>query len=96
MKYVKVNWVHDLPTEPVVLYSEIDDGRWEVRKVEIHRDGSCGWAGEGQEVRGTRLGEVPMPALTEIAADPQFKPVTISKADFEQIWANRKGRGREG
>jgi hypothetical protein len=34
MKYLKVVWVHDLPGEPVLLYSEVDDEGWEIRKVE--------------------------------------------------------------
>ena len=89
MKYLKVVWVHDLPGEPVLLYSEVDDEGWEIRKVESYRDGSCGWAGEGQAERGTRLGEVPMPDLSEIASDPQFKPRLIAKADFERVWATR-------
>jgi hypothetical protein len=33
-----VLWHHDRPDEPVALYSEIDSG-FEVRKVEVHRDG---------------------------------------------------------
>jgi hypothetical protein len=38
MHYIKVFWKHQHRDEPVELYSELDDGRWEVRKVEVSRD----------------------------------------------------------
>jgi hypothetical protein len=44
MQYIKVVWKHDHPEEPIVLYSELDEDRWEVRKVEVFRVGSAGYA----------------------------------------------------
>jgi len=35
MEYLKVHWKHDYPNEPVLLYSERDDERREVRKVDV-------------------------------------------------------------
>ncbi|WP_421996326.1 DUF6881 domain-containing protein [Reyranella sp.] len=43
MKYIKVRWRHCLPNEPVTLYSEIDEDRWERRKVYVFADGSFGF-----------------------------------------------------
>ncbi len=40
----------------------------------------------------TRLGEEPIPPLSEIASDPQFEPIEITKEEFEEIWNNRKKR----
>lgn len=84
--YIKVRWIHDLPEEPVLLYSELDSERYEVRKVEIYLDGRKGYADASVSVGGARLGEVPVPELAEIAADPQFQPESISKVDFENVW----------
>lgn len=42
--YLRVEWVHDIPNEPVILFSELDDEMWELRKVEVYRDGTAGYA----------------------------------------------------
>jgi hypothetical protein len=34
MSYLKVKWNRSFPDEPMLLYSELDRERWEVRKVE--------------------------------------------------------------
>jgi hypothetical protein len=84
MTYFKCKWKHDSKDEPVLLLSELDDERWELRKIEVFRDGRIGWAGPGtEESSTTRLGEVATPALAEIAADPQFEPSEITKEEFE-------------
>ena len=41
MQYVLVEWDHDLDDEPYRIYSELDDSRCEVRKVEFFRNGIC-------------------------------------------------------
>ena len=89
MKYIKVEWIHSHPNEPFLLYSELDDGRWETRKVGVFSDGHCGYANLAESAGSTRLGEGPIPPLLEIATDPQFKPTEITKLEFEQIWARR-------
>lgn len=86
MKYIRVNWLHSSPGEPRVLYSELDDKRWEVRKVEEFSDGHLGFAGAESSSEETRLGEEPIPPLVEIGSDPQFQPVEITKAEFEVVW----------
>jgi hypothetical protein len=86
MIYIRVNWVHSFPDEPRVLYSEIDDERWETRKVEEFREGRLGFAAAEMSAEGTKLGEEPIPALAEIGSDPQFQPVEITRAEFEAIW----------
>jgi hypothetical protein len=90
MKYIRVGWKHGHPDEPVVLYSELDDNRFEVRKVEVFRNGECGFASAETASRGTKLGLVAVPELAEIAKDPQFDPVEIGREDFEAIWARRR------
>ena len=90
MSYIRVQWLHAHPDEPVWLISELDDDRWETRKVEIFADGSKGYASKEEEVGGTFLGLAPVPPLREIAADPQFRPEEITKEEFEGIWRARR------
>jgi hypothetical protein len=85
--YLKAKWKHAFNNEPVFLYSELDGERWELRKVEVFPDGRIGFAGPGVEIGGTRLSEVPLPSFEQIATDPQFEPATISRAEFDAIWA---------
>jgi hypothetical protein len=82
-----VKWIHAYPDQPVLIYSELDHERWELRKVEIFSDGRIWYADAEVEVGDTGLGQMPLPSVEEIAADPQFVPEVISKAEFEKIWA---------
>ena len=89
MNYIRVKWKHSFPDEAVLLYSELDQDRWEVRKVEIFPDGHRGYASSMESFGGTEIGLVQIPSLEEIAADPQFEPVEISPVEFERVWAGR-------
>lgn len=93
MQYIKVRWLHSSADDPILLYSEVDAERWEVRKVEIFPDGRRGFACADESALDTRLGIQPMPTLSEIAADPQFQPVEVSKEEFEEIWSGRTRSG---
>ena len=79
MVYIKVRWKHDDPNDPILLYSEMDDERWEVRKVEVFTDGSFGYADRATSRGTTFLSLEPLPTLLEIAAMPEFEPVAITK-----------------
>ena len=87
MRYIRVLWRHEHPDEPVELLSEIDDARWEVRKVERYRDGSAGWASRDDAAQSTRIGLEPMPPLQEISRDPEFLASEITPDEFERAWA---------
>ena len=89
MTYIRVQWLHSSPSEPVWLVSELDDRRREVRKVEVFSNGTKGYATRDEEVGGTRLGAEPLPSTAEIAADPQFLFAEINKETFEVIWKGR-------
>lgn len=86
MAFIKVSWIHDLADEPVTLYSEITDDRYEIRKVEVFRDGSMTYADENEETGRTWLGESPVPAIEEIAAQSEFVPESIEQKEFERVW----------
>jgi hypothetical protein len=92
MGYIKVSWKQDGPHYPIVLYSEVDDERWEVRKVEVFPDGSFGYADRAPSRGTTFLGLEPIPTLTEIAAIPEFEPVAITKDEFEAMWLRAIGQ----
>lgn len=91
MRYLKVLWCHDLPDEPVELYSEIDDAGYEIRKVEVYRDGRQYFA-DGESSSGTTtLGEGPLPSLEEIAEQEEFSPSLIGSVQFENVWRQAVG-----
>jgi hypothetical protein len=90
VNYLKVVWHHSFPDEPKLLYSELDDDRWEVRKVEIFPDGKQGYADKFIASGGTRLSKEPLPSIADIAIDPQFEPLVISRAEFESVWAEAR------
>ena len=96
MRYLRVAWLHDHADEPVELFSELDDRSWEIRKVEVFRDGSFGFADADETSGSTRLGLDPVPPPDEIALDPQFRPEIITRAEFERVWeaAHSVGQAR--
>ena len=91
MMYIQVKWDHSLSYEPVILYSEIDENRWEVRKVEVYADGRMGFASSSESKGGSGLSKEPLPSMAEIAADPQFKPAEVDQIEFERIWVKAHG-----
>lgn len=90
MTYLKVLWKHNVPDDARWLYSELDDERWERRKIEVFPDGRWGFADEHQEVGGSGLGECATPSVEEINADPEFEAVEITREEFEVLWAARR------
>lgn len=90
MRYICVKWIHDYQDEPVIIYGEVDDEGWELRKVELYRDDSVGYSYDNKEVKSMGLSIVPIPPIEEIAAaGPEFEPTEISKDEFEQIWREK-------
>jgi hypothetical protein len=86
MKYIHVKWIHSFPNEPITLFSELDDDRYEVRKLEIFPDGSADRASADVSVGKTVLGELPIPSLEGINFDPQFQAEEITQSEFEVVW----------
>lgn len=92
MMYLRRKWHSDAPHHPYLLYSELDDQRWEVRKLYVYRNGTCAYADEHHEV-GTWLSDQPMPSLEVINADPEFEAAAIDQEVFEAAWEQWVTRG---
>ena len=94
MEYLKVRWVHNDSEDPVLLLSELDTDRYEVRKIEIYADGRMGFATGDEESQGSVLSEKTIPPSATIAADPQFVVQALSAQEFEQAWAAARSGSR--
>ena len=73
------------------LVSELDEERYETRKLEFFANGRVGFASSETSSEGTMLGVAPLPPLSEINSDPQFSGLSIGSADFGALW-NRHAR----
>jgi hypothetical protein len=87
MQYVHIKWIHSFLDEPIDIYAEIDDNRWEIRKIEVFKSDRVGCACLSQSSALTKLGIEPIPTIEEISNDPQFVAKEISKKDFEEVWS---------
>ena len=94
MEYLRVRWIHTVPDDPVILYSELDGERWELRKVEVYADGREDYADGKAQSGSTLLGTVPVPTLDEIAAQPEFEPALITAEEFETVWQSARSKHR--
>ena len=84
--YQSVKWIHSNNEYPILLVSELDESRMELRKLEYFKTGNVGIASRKKSSHGTMLGKEPVPNLNEINQDRQFQGTEISKADFESQW----------
>jgi hypothetical protein len=85
--YLRVERHHDRADEPVVLYSELDEARYEVRKIEEYRDGRMTWASLRAGSSGTtRLGEQPTPSLRALNEVGELVATEIDRAVFESVF----------
>ena len=91
MQYIKVHWYHDFDDEPELLYSELDENHYETRKVEVFKNGRMTYADSVQTTGDTALGDIAVPAIDEIALQPDFEPHAIEKTEFESVWTKARG-----
>jgi hypothetical protein len=82
----KVVWHHNSPDDPVLLYSELDRERWELRKVEVYADGRMDRAEADSQTGSTWLSVEALAPLEEIRAQPEFEPEVVSVTEFDAIW----------
>jgi len=86
MRYSKLLWQHTSFEEPFEIYSEHDDFDREVRKIELFRDGTVGFASISESNHGTQLSLITCPPDEEVNLLPEFQVQDISQDDFELLW----------
>lgn len=86
MTYLVVRWNDAVEDEPCVTYSELDEHRMELRKIDVFPDGRWGFANGCEEIGGSGLGEVPMPAVGELNASSEYEAEVIATEEFERLW----------
>lgn len=86
MTYLMVSWIHDFEDEPILIFSEVDEMRNELRKIEFYRDESFGIASRSIAFGGSELGLDKIPDPDEIRSDPQFLVREITSEEFEENW----------
>ena len=94
MDYVLTEWDHDLDDEPYLIYSELDDSRREVRKVEFFRNGICFSYGAERGNEGA-LSPEPFPEdLRTVTGGGEGTCAarTISRRLFQEIWNQAQER----
>jgi hypothetical protein len=90
MKYIRLKWNHTNPDEPVWIFSELDATGKEVRKIECFPNGFCDVANANVRSGTAALTTLPLPDLTVLTRDPQFKGTEITQDEFEQVWTTRR------
>jgi hypothetical protein len=91
MSFLVVQWHHTNPEDPIWLYSELDNQRREIRKVEVFADGLHDWAEGARSTGAAQLSTQPAPPFEEIALQPEFTPREISREEFEAVWRKATG-----
>jgi hypothetical protein len=71
---------------PVRLISELDEERFEIRKLEFFKNKKVGFASEEQNSGDAILGEIPVPSIDDINSQGEFLAKEICRSDFERFW----------
>jgi len=86
MKYLHIQWVHDLPDAPTDVYAELDDDRMEIRKIEKFVDGTIGYALLGLATELTSLRPSPVPYVSQLNQDPKAMARDMEWHEFDDLW----------
>lgn len=79
------HWHHDNADDPVRIFEEVGEDRFEVRKVEEFRDGRLVRANSVTDA-ATSLSWVPLPDIVEIEDQAEFTFDLLTPAPFEVVW----------
>jgi hypothetical protein len=88
--YLRVDWHHEFPDEPITLYSEVGDDGYETRKVNVFADGHLEGADDDHETAHTGIGEIPLPPIAEIDERDEFSAEEINRDTFEALWTQAR------
>ncbi|MEU1277814.1 hypothetical protein [Streptomyces sp. NPDC005805] len=86
MEYWRVEWIHEFESEPIVIFSEIDEVRYETRKVQQYRDRASLKSDEFHESSDIGLSEIRLESIDEVNQQPDFRARVISRSEFEVAW----------
>ena len=91
MVYLKLYWIHKKNNLPYIIYSELDEDRFEVRKVYIYKDSKMLYVSK-IEVSSSSifLSDQVIPQIDIIERsgniDNIFKASIIKQSQFEDVW----------
>ncbi len=100
MEWIKISWQHEHLIEPFEIYMELNSLRFDIRKIELYKDGSFGYAHDNVEFNGTKLNEQPFPSIEEYNIDgalfekewnEKLFAKRITENEFEKIWIKLVG-----
>ena len=89
MRYIRLERFDSGPTEPIQAFSEVDDDGREIRKVEIHPDGTVGFTRTEIAIHSTFLSPMRILSNSEIATDPGLEAREMSAEEFHEIWREK-------
>ncbi len=84
--YFAARWHHEDDQDPVLLFEELDDQRYEMRKVHEFRDGRLERTDRIALELKTSLSYVPLPTEAEIDAQPEFTLLPLTAEAFDDAW----------
>jgi hypothetical protein len=91
--YLHTEWIHDNNEYPSHIYSELDEDRYETRKIDLWKDGRIAFAFDDIEYGDTFLGTQPMPLIEDINGidewGEEMKAHEITFKEFEQVWQEK-------
>ncbi|MBQ9873354.1 MAG: hypothetical protein IJM30_02730 [Thermoguttaceae bacterium] len=86
--YSSCFWFHDNPNDPMLMYSELDEERWETRRLEIYPTGKVArLQGDDDMLADVPLSDVD--DLNELNDCSEFWNEAISKEYFELLWETK-------
>lgn len=88
MDYWRTLWRHDDPDEPTEFLSEVGADLYEVRRVDIYRDGRLVFTDEIFSSGTTELSDQRMDRGEDLSEEVDV--LRISKNEFENIWLRAK------
>ncbi len=86
MRYILLEWKHESEDDPILIYSEVDDANYEIRKIEVYRNGVALRYDENTEFVSNRLSDVSFPENISEINDNEFFAKNIDLELFENKW----------
>lgn len=90
--YIKITYAERGARDPVMVFAELDEDRYEFRKVEIFANGLLGFADYSFYTPTTATSDDPLPSMEELAKLPEVvEAELISPEEFQEEWLVASG-----